>query len=104
MELSEDQRAAIRKMARETADDKRDGVLTDFDKMILGRPSVRVNVPLRDTVKLAKHLEVLAAAVERARAVVSYRQKDERATLLAVRGLLRDANQKMNAYRALRWD
>lgn len=101
--LTETQRAEIRQMARDTANPE-EGVLTNFDRLILGTERVRMDMPLRDTVMLAKHLEVLAAAVDRCRIIVSYKVRDERATLLAVRGLLRDANKKINAYKRVRTD
>lgn len=93
---------AIRQMARDS--DHKDGVLTAFDKDILGSSKVRVDVPLRDTVMLAKHLEILAAAIDRCRIILSYKQRDERGSLLAVRGLMREANKKINAYRRIRAD
>jgi hypothetical protein len=40
----------------------------------------------------------------RSRVILSYAQKDERGTILAVRGLLREANKKVNAYRRIRAD
>jgi hypothetical protein len=100
--LSEEQREGIRKMARESA--TRDSPLSNFDRDIIGNPSVRVNVPLRDTVELRVHLDCLANAVERARAVLSYQGKDQRAAILTVRGLLRQAHKKMNVYRVMRRD
>lgn len=102
MELTQTQREAIRKMARES--DTKDGVLTDFDTLILGKERVRVDLPLRDTVMVAKHLDVLAGAIDRCRAMLAYRQRDERGSLLAIRALLREANQKINAYRRIRQD
>ena len=94
--------AAIAKMARETA--TRDSPLPNFDRDLIGNPSVRINVPLRDTAELRVHLDYLAGAVERARAVLSYQGKDQRAAIMAVRGLLRQAHQKMNVYRVMRRD
>ena len=93
---------AIRKMARETA--HRDSPLSEFDRDIIGKPSVRVNVPLRDTAELKVHLDLLANAVERSRAILSYQSKDQRAAILAVRGLLRQAHLKMNVYKVMRRD
>lgn len=102
MSLSETQREAIRQMARETAN--KEGVLTDFDLLILGKERVRIDLPLRDTQMVAKHLDVLAGAIDRCRAMLAYRQRDERGSLLAIRALLREANQKINAYRRIRQD
>lgn len=93
---------AVRKAARESAD--KDGILSAFDHMLMGHERVQVRIPLRDTKMLAKHLEVLSAAVDRSRAILSYGVRDERGTLLAVRALLREANQKINAYRRIRPD
>jgi len=93
---------AIRKAARDSAD--KDGVLTNFDLLLVGNERVQVRVPLRDTKMLAKHLDVLAAAVDRSRAILSYGVRDERGSLLAVRALLREANQKINAYKRIRPD
>lgn len=93
---------AIRRMARET--EHRDSPLSEFDRDLIGRASVRVNVPLRDTAELKVHLDYLASAVERARAILSYQGKDQRAAILAVRGLLREAHRKMNVYRVMRRD
>lgn len=93
---------AVRKSARESAD--HDGVLTSFDHMLIGNERVQVRVPLRDTKMLAKHLELLSAAVDRSRAILSYAVRDERGTLLAVRALLREANRKINAYKRIRPD
>lgn len=93
---------AIRQAARDSAD--KDGILTDFDRLILGNERVQVRIPLRDTKMLAKHLDILSAAVDRSRAVLSYGVRDERGALLMVRGLLRDANKKINAYKRIRPD
>lgn len=93
---------AIRQSARDSAD--KDGVLTDFDRLLVGNERVQVRMPLRDTKMLAKHLDILAAAVDRSRAVLSYGVRDERGALLMVRALLREANQKINAYRRIRPD
>lgn len=93
---------AIRQAARDSAD--KDGILTDFDRLILGNERVQVRIPLRDTKMLAKHLDILSAAVDRSRAVLSYGVRDERGALLMVRGLLRDANKKINAYKRIRQD
>lgn len=93
---------AIRQMASDSAD--KDGVLTDFDKDLIGYSKVRIDLPLRDTRMMAKHLDVLAAAIDRSRVILSYAQKDERGSILAVRGLLREANKKVNAYRRIRVD
>lgn len=103
-ELTEAQRADIRKMARESGDPDKEGVLTNFDRDILGANRVRIDIPLRDTVMLAKHLDVLAGAIDRCRVILSYKQRDERATLLATRGLIRDAHKKINAYKRMRRD
>jgi hypothetical protein len=94
--------AAIRQMARDTA--TKDSPLSDFDRDIIGKPAVRVNVPLRDVAELAIHLRYLAEAVERARAILSYQGKDQRAAILAVRGLLRQAHLKLNTYKVVRRD
>lgn len=93
---------AIRDMARNSAD--KEGVMTDFDRLLVGDSAVQVRIPLRDTQMTAKHLAVLAEAVERARAHLSYKTADERASLLTVRSLLRTANKKINAYKRLRTD
>ena len=93
---------AIRQSARDSA--TKDGVLTDFDRLLVGNERVQVRVPLRDTKMLAKHLDILAAAIDRSRAVLSYGVRDERGALLMVRALLREANQKINAYRRIRPD
>jgi hypothetical protein len=79
-------------------------VLTDFDRLLIGNERVQVRLPLRDTKMLAKHLDILAAAIDRSRAVLSYGVRDERGALLMVRALLREANQKINAYRRIRPD
>ena len=100
--LTETQREAIRKMARES--DDKDGVLTNFDKDLIGYGRVRIDLPLRDTKMMAKHLEVLAAAIDRCRVILSYQHKDERGSILAVKGFLREANKKVNAYRRIRPD
>lgn len=101
-ELTEAQRADIRQMARDVMADK-DG-LHQLDRDIIGYGKVRIDLPLRDTQMLKKHLDVLAAAIDRSRVILSYAQKDERGTLLAVRGFLREANKKVNAYRRIRAD
>lgn len=93
---------AVAKMARDSAD--KEGVLTGFDQLLIGKERVRLDIPLRDTVMLAKHLEVLGAAVDRCRAILSYKVRDERGSLLAARALLREANQKINAYKRIRAD
>lgn len=93
---------AVRRMARDSAD--REGVLTQFDRDLIGSARVRIELPLRCTKALAQHLKLLAGAVERGQAVLSYRTQDERASLLAVRGLVREANQKINSYRRIRTD
>ncbi len=100
--LTEGQLEAIRKMARESGD--KDGVLSNFDKDLIGYSKVRIDLPLRDTRMMSKHLEVLAAAIDRCRVILSYQQKDERGSILAVKGLLREANKKVNAYRRIRPD
>lgn len=93
---------AVRQSARDSAD--KDGILSNFDLLILGNERVQVRIPLRDTKMLAKHLDLLAAAIDRSRAILSYGVRDERGALLMVRGLLREANQKINAYRRIRPD
>lgn len=93
---------AVRQMARDVMADK-DG-LTEFDRDIIGYSSVRVNLPLRDTVAMAKHLAILSEAIHQARAILSYRTKNERSSILTVRGLLRQANQKINPYKRVRID
>lgn len=93
---------AIREMARDVMTD-RDG-LAQIDRDIIGNGKVRIDLPLRDTQMMAKHLEVLAAAIDRCRMILSYKTKDERGSILAVRGLLREANKKVNAYRRIRSD
>lgn len=93
---------AVRRMARDVMADK-DG-LSQYDQDIIGYSKVRIDLPLRDTQMMKKHLEVLAAAIDRSRVILSYAQKDERGTILAVRGLLREANKKVNAYRRIRAD
>lgn len=100
--LTESDREAIRKMARET--EFRDSPLSEFDRDLIGKPSVRVNVPLRDAQELAVHLRYLSEAVERARAILSYQGTDQRAAILSVRGLLRQAHMKINTYRVMRRD
>lgn len=98
--LSPDQRAAFRQVGRDAAADK--DHLSEFDRSIIGYGKVRIDLPLRDTQMMKKHLELLAAAVDRCRVILSYSQKDERGTILAVRGILREVNQKVNAYRNVR--
>lgn len=101
-ELTDAQRADIRQMARDVMADK-DG-MAEIDRDLIGYSKVRIDLPLRDTRMMAKHLELLAAAIDRARVILSYQQKDERGSILAVRGLLREANKKVNAYRRIRAD
>ena len=98
MDISQMARAVI-------AEDKRGGdSLASFDRSIVGDAAIRILIPLQNTAATAKHLEILAAAVERARAMLSYRIRDERALLSAVRSILREANKRVNAYRRIRRD
>lgn len=93
--------AAVRKMARDEME--REDHLTPFDRDLIG-PNVRIDVKLQDTASLRSNLAVLRAAIERAEAILSYKTLDERAALMATRGLLRQANKKINAYRRIRPD
>lgn len=97
---TEAQREELRAMARGTAD--KEGVMTDFDRDIVGPQRARIDIPLRDTVMLKKHLTEVASTVERCRAILAYGQKDERATLLGIRMLLRTMNKKINSYKKIR--
>jgi hypothetical protein len=94
--------SAVRKMARDVMQDR--DHLSRFDRDLIGRPSARLDVKLQDTASLRNNLAVLRAAIERCEAILSYKTLDERASLMAVRGLLREANQKINAYRRIRPD
>lgn len=59
-ELTDAQRADIRQMARDVMADK-DG-MAEIDRDLIGYSKVRIDLPLRDTRMMAKHLELLAAA------------------------------------------
>jgi len=96
----------IQQMARAVIAEVNNGgdSLNPLDRLVVGDAAVRILLPLRNTAETAKHLQILATEVERARMMLSHRIRDERGLLLAVRSILRDANKKINPYRRVRKD
>jgi hypothetical protein len=91
---------AVRQMARDEM--KREDHLSEMDRSIIGTAAVRMDIKLQDTTQVLEALSVLESAISRCRAILSYKMLDERAALLTVRMLLREANQKNNKYRRIR--
>ena len=82
---------------REELDDPRD-VLCEFDRSIVGAKSVNLKFPLRDPQECRRHLELAEETLRALRLKLEGRRTD-RSHLFMARGVLRDLNQKINAYR-----
>ena len=77
--------------------DPRD-VLCEFDRSIVGTKAVALKFPLRDPQELRRHL-ALAEETFRALRLQLEGRRTDRSHLFMGRGVLRDLNQKINAYR-----
>ena len=82
---------------REELADPRD-VLCEFDRSIVGHKAVALKIPLRDPQELRRHL-ALAEETFRALRLQLEGRRTDRSHLFMGRGVLRDLNQKINAYR-----
>ena len=76
--------------------------LSGLDRDIIGRESVRILIPMRDTAMLKIHLAMLRQTVEACEAALSYRTRDERGALFEVAGRLREVAGKINCYKRMR--
>lgn len=82
---------------RDDIDDPRD-VLNEFDRSIVGTKSVALKFPLRDPQECRRHL-ALAEETFRALRLQLEGRRTDRSHLFMARGVLRELNQKINAYR-----
>lgn len=72
--------------------------LSDFDRMIAGANSVQVRLPLRDVSEMRRHLDVLAGALNDARAMLDHSGQKDRSLIIAVHGIFRQASRRINAF------
>lgn len=82
---------------RDEEHDPRD-VLSEFDRDIVGAKSVNIRLPLRDPQECRVHLGMLEETCRALRLNLEGKRTD-RTHLFMVRGVLRELNQKLNAYR-----
>lgn len=97
--IAEMRRNLVEEMRREV---KTGDHLSPFDRDILGRESVRILIPLRDTTMLKVHLAMLRETVEACETALSYRRADERGALFEIAGRLREVAGKINCYKRMR--
>ena len=82
---------------REEDHDPRD-VLNDFDRSIVGTKAVALKIPLRSPEECRRHL-ALAEETFRALRLQLEGRRTDRSHLFMARGVLRNLNQRINAYR-----
>lgn len=71
--------------------------LSEFDRSIVGDARVQYRLPLNNPVQVKKDLLLLRVAVDQALALLERPETQDRSILLAVRGLLKRANDTANA-------
>jgi hypothetical protein len=72
-------------------------VLSEFDRSIVGT-CVRLQIPTRDPVELARHMRLLIGVAERIVLEAERGGRKDRSILFSARGELRLLNQKLNAF------
>lgn len=82
--------------------DPRD-VLTPFSRDLVGVKNVMLNIPLRDPVEVRRYLALLEETCRELRLRLVQHGTDQ-SHLFMVRGVMRQLNKKMNAYRKPRPD
>ncbi len=78
--------------------DTQDG-LNGFDRGIVGDARVQFRLPLLNRKQVQRDLVALRDAADQALAVLSAKNMSDRSVLLAVRSLIKDANDVANARR-----
>jgi hypothetical protein len=87
-----------KKIVADSADEYDGDVLTPFDRDIVGASSVQLRIPLKDPVALRTHLALIEETARALRLRLEQSAKD-RSHLFTARGVIRQLNKRINAYR-----
>lgn len=72
-------------------------ILSPFDRHLVGDARVQYRLPLLDPVQVKRDLMLLRSAVDQALTHLDQPERKDRSILLAVRGLIKRANDTANA-------